>query len=379
MHRRICLLLCAGLLLLTGCWDRVEVNDLGVVRIVGIDRAEAGVRVSIRMLIPTRATKEAGARGMITSIYSADGETIRDAVTRLQEKASRRLFWAHSGPIVIGEELAREGVRPVLDFWTRHREPRPTVLVAVVQGTALDFLQSQPALERAVAESVREIINTRLQVRVSMVRFLEGMRTPGAHPVAPRLRAVPGFPGGPEREVQVSGTAIFKDDRLIGWLEEDETRGLLWLRNEVGPGVITVSIPHGGKVSVETARGRTAVRPVFRQGKLRLAVSIRSEHELQENTAALDLDKPEVIEQVQGLLEQALRQRIRQTLDRVQHEFQVDALKFGEAVRRGAPVAWEQRLKARWSEEFPKVPVDLSITCRIVRNGKEGAPLAVTE
>jgi hypothetical protein len=44
----------------------------------------------------------------------------------MQNKMSRMVYVAHSQNIVIGEELAREGVRDVLDFFARAPEARMT-------------------------------------------------------------------------------------------------------------------------------------------------------------------------------------------------------------------------------------------------------------
>ncbi|MFK4998590.1 hypothetical protein ACI2OX_18610 [Bacillus sp. N9] len=45
-----------SLLLLTGCWDRMETNDLAIVTAAGIDKADDGqIELSIQIFIP-RAT-----------------------------------------------------------------------------------------------------------------------------------------------------------------------------------------------------------------------------------------------------------------------------------------------------------------------------------
>ena len=36
-----------------------------------------------------------------------------------------------------------------------------------------------------------------------------------------------------ETNLSVKGSAIFKKDKLIGWMNDVETRGVLWLRNEM--------------------------------------------------------------------------------------------------------------------------------------------------
>ncbi|HWI53988.1 MAG TPA: Ger(x)C family spore germination protein, partial [Symbiobacteriaceae bacterium] len=129
--RRLLLPLLGALLLLTGCWSRVEVNDLAIVSLVGIDRTPEGeIELWINVVVPARAGGAPGAGaptgqpGNPFIMLNARGKTILHAATRLQRQLPRRLFWAHARVILLGERLARDGSLPAVDFLTRHRELR---------------------------------------------------------------------------------------------------------------------------------------------------------------------------------------------------------------------------------------------------------------
>lgn len=282
---------------------------------------------------------------------------------------------SHARLLVIGADYAREGVGPALDFWSRHREPRLRTHIAITPGRALDLIQAEPELEPQLGEAVREILSLRLQTEVTVRDFVEALRRAGEQPVAPRLERVASSPGEPQREVQVTGSAIFRNDRLIGWLNDAETRGLLWLRNEIQTGVITVTLPGGGKVTMQMVRGRTRVHTRMDGSRLRLAVEIDTEDDIFEATEPIDLGKGETAQVLAGLAEEAMRARIVPVLAKVQQEFRVDVLRFADAVRRGLPLQWEQRWRDRWAEEFPRVPVELSIKVHARRTGMHGPPL----
>ena len=95
----------------------------------------------------------------------------------------------------------------------------------------------------------------------------------GIEPVAPRFKLVPleetnnqsEKEGSAAQRVQaISGAAVFKKDKLVGWMNDAETRGILHLRNELEIGVITVNIPQekgGGKVSVKILKVKTDFKP----------------------------------------------------------------------------------------------------------------------
>ncbi|WP_054637410.1 hypothetical protein [Thalassobacillus sp. C254] len=99
----------------TGCWDRLEVNDMALILATGINVVENGnVEVSAEISLPSPqgSTELMGGDqggGIGTYIESATGETVADAVSKMQQKVSRELFWGQSDIIVIGEELAKQG------------------------------------------------------------------------------------------------------------------------------------------------------------------------------------------------------------------------------------------------------------------------------
>jgi spore germination protein KC len=372
------ILLLLLLLPLTGCWDRLEVNDVAIVDMVGVDKAGTGLRLTVSVVIPERAksTPSEGSPGGSTTrpaiSFGAEGQSVMQAASRIQERLPRRLFWAHTRVLVFGEEYARRGVAPALDFWSRHREPRLQMQIAITPGRAADLILVKPRMERLLSETIRETINQNLQTSVSIREFLSALRSETQEPIAPRVEIILDH-GAPD--VQVSGTAVFQDDRLVGWLSDAETRGLLWLRGEIHTGVATVSVPSGGKVSMMLIRGRTSIRPDFRTGRLRIHAEVVVDDDIYETSAPVDLGKADTVDAMQELLRQDVERRMRATLRKVQREFRADVLRFADAVYRGAPVRWEGGLRQRWREVFPDLPVDLVVKTHVRRTGEHGAPL----
>lgn len=385
MTRYIQLLLLLLLTLpLTGCWDRLEINDMAIVDVVGIDKAPKGLRLTISVIVPERAApgNQTGGGGGgdgnkgtgSVIIFDAEGESVMDAAIRIQERLSRRLFWAHARVLAIGEEYARAGVRPALDFWSRHPEPRLRMKIVITPGKAAEFVQGRPALEHLLSEAVRETINLRLQSDVNINQFVNRLRSTTEEPFAPRVTLYK-RPSG--HDALVRGTALFRDDRLIGWLTDKETRGLLWLRGEVRTSVTTIDIPSGGRLSMKIIRSKTELKPYFKAGKLHVKTMVDVEDDIYESSAPIDLGKVEIVSTVQGMMEQEIKGRIESTLTKLQKEFGVDAIGFGDAVYRAAPRLWEGGLKHRWAQAFRELEIEVEVTARVKRTGELAAPLSV--
>ncbi|HEY8449249.1 MAG TPA: Ger(x)C family spore germination protein, partial [Bacillota bacterium] len=268
--------------LLTGCWDRIEVNDLAIVKGIALDRAGPNaIELTVALTVPANVTPPGSPGGPEAASplanHAAQGSTVMEATSVLQEKLSRRLFWAHASVILIGEELARDGVAPVLEFFSRQRQPRLRMVVGVVPGRAADVLATMTPLEVETPEAIREMSTFRTGVFVTLREFLIMVAAEGEEPVAARVENVrtgavqPGGPMDPtvsplqEGPLQpaITGTAVFKGDRLVGWLDDHETRGLLWLRDELATATVTVPLGDSRWVSFEMIRAMTQLQPRF--------------------------------------------------------------------------------------------------------------------
>lgn len=162
------LLVCVNLILLSGCWDRTEVNDLALIVGLGIDQKKDGkIMITVELIAPKAAgggqmlgggggDGGGGGRGKI--VRSGTGATVADAISNLQEKLPRRVFWGHTKVIVFGERAARAGIRQHLDFLSRNPQARLRSNVLVSKGTAKSVLELIPPDRTKLIRSAAGIV-----------------------------------------------------------------------------------------------------------------------------------------------------------------------------------------------------------------------------
>ncbi len=378
---------------LSGCWSRVEVNDLAFVTATGVDKMEDGkIRVTLQIAIPRMlgapgqggfgGEKDIGTKAVW--VVSEKGITIMDAYRKLQEKLPREIFLSHSRIIIIGEKMAQAGVSPILDFFTRYREARMRSYVLFTKGEALKNLKFIPKFEKIPAEVMREEEERDMGLGVNLKDFTHMLVAEGVEPIASEIELVPSNvirgEESPNQKSQskvetnesIEGAAIFKKDKLIGWMNDRETRGILWLRNKIKTGVITINIPKEkghGKVSVQIFKSETEIIPILKQGELSLRAKVRVNADLYENSSKMDLSNPREVLFLEKKLGEAIEDRIQVTLDKAQNKFKSDIFGFGTAVQRKYPKEWENKFKARWDQEFPKLPAKINVDVTVDRTG----------
>lgn len=364
---KIATLIVLSLLLLSGCWNRTEINDIAIVTAVGLDLLEDDkMRLSLQIAVPAQlgqATGPTQSGGKSTFIVSELGGTISEAFRHLQEKLPRRIFFSHSRVLIIGEDLARNGVTHILDFYARYQEPRMHSSIIVTKGKAVDILKQEPTLENVSAEEANELIKRKVGLMISIRDFLDMLLTEGVEPVAPQFVLEPLEVKSDSQTIEkqaINGAAVFKGDKLVGWMDDGETRGILWLRNEMKKGVITVNIGEergGGKISTNIIRSESDIVPELKDGKVTITINTRAEMNVLENASEVNLGDPENIDKLEKEIEKEIKDRMRMTLDKAQGELGSDIFGFGEALYKKYPKEWNNTYKEKWDDEFSEVEV----------------------
>lgn len=388
-----------------GCWDHREVEDLGIVLATGIDQAPGGrLRIIVQNVNPKSLGKgmaggmAGGMGGASAKAYrnrSVDGDTMFEAFRELSRQTPRRLFYAHNQVILISDRLARErGVKEIMDFLERNPQIRRTTWLLVAKGDLAAILDEPGRLEDNPAQRIFGIINERQLTSQYAVRrlgdFLQQMAGESSQPFTAviervtnltatpehRNRLAEGHLSEPHHTLRINGTAVFRGDKMAGWLNSRESRGLLWVRGEVKGGVIDIPGPEpgNGRVSLEILRSKTGLKPEISDGQVLIKLNTKVETNLGEVTGPVDVTRPETLKKIESQAAGAVRSEIESALAKAQQEYGVDIFGFGEAVHRKDPRQWK-KMKENWADLFPGVQVQVLVDPVIRRTGMITKPL----
>ncbi|WP_197031376.1 Ger(x)C family spore germination protein [Bacillus sp. UNC438CL73TsuS30] len=372
------LLLCASILFLTGCWDRTEVNDLALIMATGIDKGKNhSIELSVQVFIPRPAEggqqsgMSSGTSSGQTFVRSAEGKTIADAMARLQEELTRKIFWGQNEVLVIGEKLAKEGVSDQIDFWVRHSEPRIRADVFVSKGKAKQILESMPELERDIAKQLRQMVKTQIGVKVTVKSLAQMLSSESEAAVLPWVEELPPTHlGSYKKKIPfVNGVAVLKGDKMVGRLDDKATRGILWPRNEMDSGVITISFKNEpGYISLNLLRSHNQLVPSIKKGKWKMLVKTDAGLDVIQNTTNLNLMKTENIKEAEYRAIQAIEKREQLAFLEVQKKLNADIFGFAEAFQREYPEVWKTK-KNEWNKIFQEVVISFNTNVQIEKTG----------
>lgn len=384
MTRQLMVPVLIAAVLLSGCWGRREVNDLAIVSMMGLNRTDEGdLEIFANVIIPARAGRSRGQdsgspggdRAMI--MLRGTGRTVLEAAKKMQMELPRRLFWAHVRVVLIGENLAEKGLVPAIDFLIRHREIRLTNYILVAKGDLAQVMAAQTDLEPLPVEYFREISRSRIGTSITVGDWARDLAAPGAEPtmgVVELSQPPPGAPPAQKAAPKLVGTALFRGDRLIGYVGEDITRGLLWLRAETHNGMMAVVTPGAsGATSIEWVRSRVERRARLERGKVVIRIRTLVEGDVNEEQAMLDLSDPKAIALVEKEFSRGIKMRMEAALAHMR-KLKTDSAGLGEVIHRQLPSVWK-RLKPNWQDQgLNQVKVVIEVDAKVRRTGLSSEP-----
>lgn len=381
------LVICGTTPFLSGCWDRIEITDLAIVTAAAIDKKDNQIELSVQVFIPSSISSGGGQGGpsqgggaVTTLVRHEKGSNISDALSKLQSKLPRKVFWGHCKVFVFGEKLAKEGIQEQLDFLLRHPQPREKANMYVSKGKARPILESLPPLEHYSGEVLRELSDLHIGMLVTLQDLDEMLTGKPQAAALPIVKILP--PGKGEKKLQgipyIVGTAVFKKDKMTGMMTEKETRGLLWLRDEMETYTVTFQ-PKGvkGEISLNPVTAKIKKIPQIRNNKWKLLVKINTEGTVIQNGTKLNLSSPKSLKAAERAYQKDIERRIKMAFLHIQQK-KADILGTGTDFYRKYPKQFNLN-ENHWDEIFAEMEVEIDVVAHIRRQGYINKPAGLSE
>jgi spore germination protein KC len=377
-----CLFLLSGLA--SGCWDQRELERLAIVSGIGVDRQQDGenYQVTFQIIRPDdvlggEGGAGGGGGGAAKPFWAlkAEGETIFEAIRKATFESSRRIFLSHNEVLIINEAVAEEGIFPVIEFLMRDAEPRLSQWLLVTPDEAGKVLEVESKLEKIPAAGIAlqlENYYATSKVRaVSLYDFAERLLKGTTANTLPMIKIIE---TDGEESLRLEKTAVFKEDKLVGYLDQRETRGLLWVLGEVRGGIIVLRLPGAeGKISIEISEAAAKISAAGKEQPVKLEVEIGIEAILGEQTTEQNLVSPEKIRFLEELTAEAITGEVEAALSKAR-QLGTDIFGFAEYLRRYHPPTWE-RLQDEWEKHFRRLEVASKVKTKIAEVGLTKRPV----
>lgn len=387
------LMLFSILPLLSACWNQKELTDLAIVMAMGIDKGKNHrFNVAFQLVNPGNVSagqNGGGQGGLPIAVYRSSGDTLTEAARNAAKKVSRRLYYAHTNLLVISEELAREGVLNIFDALERDPEFRTTTGIIIAKGTtAEELVTTLTILDKIPMTKVTKELQTNEKmlgesIRINIDDFVTSLVSKGKQPIITGYQVL-----GDKKIAKYSqnlqstttdaylsadGIGIFRDGKLVSWLNGYKARGAVWVLNKIKG--TEINIDWNGKkaaLNITPMRSKTSVSVKFKNGKPVINVLIKEESIISEINTAMDISNSDVIAKIDKKVGAVIKKEVTGTIKEAQKQ-KCDIFGFGEKVHIANPKLWK-KIGNNWDEQFADTKVNVTVKAYQRRSGVRRNP-----
>ncbi|MEH7123783.1 Ger(x)C family spore germination protein [Bacillus sp. JJ1773] len=387
------LLVTVLVLLLAGCWDRVEIEERGFVIGAAIDTAndqesdikiegkrKENYRLTYQFVVPGNIQGNSSGGNQTNNGASGDkpylnltseGKTIFQITRQMASETSRIPYMQHLKVILLSEELAQKGyLYDALDIFVRDHEMRRAAKVVITEGEAKKALEVNAQNEKLPVMFINSISeNVKKSARFlpfTNIGEIHSDLLKGKSFVVPRIFVN-------EKDARISGAAVFnsEDLKMIGTLNERETLGLNFIIGGVKSASIDL-VMDDQFVTVEIKSGKSNMKAsVSDLDQIHFKIELVAEGNVGESFGNQKLANLSTVARFEEETSKEIEQIILQTIEKVQKEYKADVLGLGSHLKEEHHQTWT-KLEKDWDRGmnyFEKSKIDVQVKFKIRQIG----------
>ena len=362
--------------LTSGCSNYRELNDLAIITGVAIDKSDDKYELSFLIANSPKAQTSSKEGEATTTVFSGKGDTLIEAANLIDNKSPKQLYYGHINVVVISEEVAREGFLKIADWLLRNPETRKQFYLIQAKDTnAKNILKIVEPLESFPSQSIASLIESNITAQsisssIKYSPFIEKILDKGFDPMLPSISIEGKVKKGstekntektePETYLKLDDTAIFREDKLVGYINKKESQAVNLLTDNATE--IRYEFKYNGNNLVfisNKVNNKTKVKNFNT-----IDVKVKGSGFLGEVDGKISLQKPSTVEKIEKELNKSVKKQLEKTLKKIREEYKSDILGYGNKIYVKYPNKWD-KIENKWNDKYLqklKVNIDVDMT-----------------
>jgi Ger(x)C family germination protein len=358
------------MMLLTGCWDQVEINERAYVITLGLDiNEEEEEGLNVTYTFPNLPAITGNGEGRQSYSKSIPAPTLYEANKLFGTRSRRQLTFDHSKIIIFGEEVLKDPrkIKDLLDQFERDPHFARTLIVLATEGKASDVIEEELYDESDIGfyitklfdNNQRDVLQT---TRVTLDDFLINVNENTGSLLIPRVVVE-------EEEPKIEGVAILINSELVDWLEREDIEKMSWV---MGKGIgTTLKVPlDDEEVTIEITEMDTKITFEDRGNKAHLKIRLISKANIMAYTLNpnVSLFEDETLLKIEASIDEVLKEETTNMIKRVQTEYGADIFNIVDRLAVNNRSLW-MKWNENWDEIFSEASFEIESETNIRRIG----------
>ncbi|MDR0140182.1 Ger(x)C family spore germination protein [Metabacillus idriensis] len=368
MRRGVFLLKCLFIcIVLTGCWDQEILAKKALVNGISFDKGENGkILGTVRVL--KLVNKGGGQFEAIDELISSEGLSANEIGQSINMMTSGQLDTSKANIVIIGEEIAKEGIIPLLEPFYRSKRAYLSSKVIIGKGSGVDILATEKETS-PIAFEILQLIesaeSSSVTPEVSIFSLWSDMNDPGKDIMVPIVEKTQ------EEKIKVAGLAFFNGGKYSGlYITDKEAPVLMLLLDKLRKrNSLEINIkdqeermnPLTFSVKKVKRRVKTDVDEISKEIKYSIDLSISVSILSYPNHSNKEVEINKLDKQISSQLTQQAEQ-----ITEILQEANCDVLSIGRNIESDYPELWK---RVEWKGEYKNVKIKSKIKVKIIDTG----------
>ncbi|MFA9557233.1 Ger(x)C family spore germination protein [Evansella sp. AB-rgal1] len=354
------------IILLQGCGEPNIIEDLGFMHSVAYDLNTENPTEEGRLIITIDTPQVDQTAEDLREVLTTKAHALKEGTSNIARKSDRKLVAGQLRSVLFNQDLAKEGIMPIINSLDRDSHIGLHVKVIVVEGgTGKELLFEEysrhPRTSRYLHDLIDKEADQSVVIGTSLYQFSRDYYDDGIDPVCPIIKKG-------ENEIIIDGIALFREDKYVNKLTPDESLFFHMLYSDYEEKNVYFNIALEDEDDVFTSFSVLEVRPKFivtSPDVLEINLQVKGIIEEYSGTSDLSVREPKM--KLENQLEEYIQKKSQNVITKLQ-QFGVDSIGFGTYVRNS--VRYSEWKEMNWIESiYPDAQITVNTEVRIKGTG----------
>lgn len=368
--------------LLSGCYNYRELNELGITTAVSIDYKDNNFYVIAEVINPIKQQDASSSNNSPFVNYNSSSSSLQDAFRKVVLESPRQLYAAQLEIIVLSEEVVNNHLEEVLEYFARDPESRTEIKIIVAKTEdSTKAITLQTLLTSLSSSNIIKSLDLQSKVLgmaypVTLNELLNMYIDPYLEVVLPSMTLYGNYEIGDEKEnittsspkaiVKIDGSTITKDNKILGYLDLEESKILNLINGKLKETIIKMNY-YDGYIIFEPNRIKVSRELDIKNNIIKIDISGYSKtKEIQSN---IDLKDPKEIEKLNKALNMELEKKITDTFNSIREKYSTDVFGFQELYYRTDYKYFKENCTNWYEDIYPKIKLEVKANVRLYEKG----------
>ena len=368
--------------LLSGCYNYRELNELGITTAVSIDYKDNNFYVIAEVINPIKQQDASSSNNSPFVNYNSSSSSLQDAFRKVVLESPRQLYAAQLEIIVLSEEVVNNHLEEVLEYFARDPEARTEIKIivaktedstkAITLQTLLTSLSSSniinsldlqsKVLGMAYPVTLNELLNMYIDPYLEVV--LPSMTLYGNYEIGDEKENI--TTSSPKAIVKIDGSTITKDNKILGYLDLEESKILNLINGKLKETIIKMNY-YDGYIIFEPNRIKVSRELDIKNNIIKINISGYSKtKEIQSN---INLKDSKEVEKLNKALNMELEKKITDTFNSIREKYGTDVFGFQELYYRTNYKYFKENCTNWYEDIYPKIKLEVKANVRLYEKG----------